>query len=352
MTILEEISQKLEYISASAREEFENVNDRASLELQKSKFLGPNGSLTLITREMRNLSKEDRPVLGQKINESKNIVQQSILLAMQRVEAKEIAQQLGEPADSTLSAERNSFGMRHPLSIVRRRIEEIFKSMGYSLVDTSEVETEWFCFDALNMPKTHPARDAMDTFFLPDSLEMENVSKKEQERYLLRTHTTTSQIRTLLKEPLPLKVIAPGRVFRRDTVDATHSANFHQCDVVHVDKNISIIDLKDSIDFFLKALFGERVETRYRPSFFPFTMPSFEVDLRSPDLGKLSNTWIEILGCGLIHPNVLRAANIDPNEWSGHAWGIGIERVAMLLYGIDDIRNFYRNDIRFLKQFN
>jgi phenylalanyl-tRNA synthetase alpha chain len=162
---------------------------------------------------------------------------------------------------------------------------------------------------------------------------------------------TTVQIRALLTEKLPLRIIAPGRVFRRDTVDATHSANFHQCDVIHVDRKVSVADLKATIEFFFRALFGDAVEMRYRPSFFPFTEPSFEVDMRVPNLGKLSDTWVEMLGCGIIHPNVFRNVAIDPVEWSGQAWGIGIERIAMMLLAVDDVRHFYRNDLRFLRQF-
>jgi phenylalanyl-tRNA synthetase alpha chain len=223
--------------------------------------------------------------------------------------------------------------------------------MGFSVAEATEVETEWACFDALNIPPTHAARDSMDTFFLPDTAAVEGMERRGNERFLLRTHMTTVQIRELSKGKLPLRIIAPGRVFRRDTVDATHSANFHQCDVVHVDRKVSLADLKGTIEFFFRELFGPGVEMRYRPSFFPFTEPSFEVDMRSPKLGKLSNVWIEQFGCGLIHSNVFRAVGIDPGEWSGQAWGIGLERIAMQLYGIDDVRHFYRNDVRFLRQF-
>jgi phenylalanyl-tRNA synthetase alpha chain len=300
---------------------------------------------------MGSLSRELRPEFGKKLNGTRARLESLLGESLQRIESAERESKLGKSVDPTLPVSRGS-GLRHPLSLVRDRMVEIFHGMGFSVASGSEVETEWACFDALNVAETHPARDSMDTFFLPDEVAVADVEKRSGERYLLRAHMTTVQIRSLLAEKLPLRVIAPGRVFRRDSVDATHRANFHQCDVVHVDRHVSVADLKDTIDFFFKKLFGEAVEMRYRPSFFPFTEPSFEVDMRTPNFGKLSNVWIEILGCGMIHPSVFHAVNLDPDIWSGQAWGIGIERVAMLLFGVDDVRHFYRNDLRFLRQFN
>lgn len=228
----------------------------------------------------------------------------------------------------------------------------IFRKIGFTVAEATEVETEWFCFDALNTPEDHPARDEQDTLFLSPDTKWSNVGRKKEEAYLLRTHTSSVQIRSLLREKPPLRIIAPGRCFRRDTVDATHSANFHQTEGLYVDHNVTLKDLKGVLDFFLRELFGNQVETRLRPSFFPFTEPSFEVDLRAPNIGKLSDQWIEIMGCGMVDPKVLGLVELDSEEWTGFAFGIGIERVAMILHGIDDIRHFYNNDFRFLSQFS
>ena len=219
------------------------------------------------------------------------------------------------------------------------------------MAEATEVETEWYCFDALNTPEDHPARDTQDTLYF---------ARLEMGKRFPAVQKNTSCVRTPLRfrsEPCsrkapPLRVIAPGRCFRRDTVDATHSANFHQTEGLYVDRAVTVRDLKGVLDYFLRELFGDKLETRLRPSFFPFTEPSFEVDLKGPNLGKLSNRWIEIMGCGMVDPEVLKLVELDPDRWSGFAFGLGIERVAMLLHGIDDIRHFYQNDHRFLSQFS
>lgn len=341
---------------AAIRETFfqlmEDCSSVSDLERLKSTFFGPDGKFTCLTKSLRELPQEERPAAGKAINMAKKEVENLLESCRLKIEDRERLESLGVPLDPTLTESEEALGQKHPLAIVRDRVIEIFRLMGFTLAEGPELETEWFCFSALNIPETHPARDTMDTFFLPVDRSCINVSRHSNERYILRSHTTTVQIRSLLKEGPPLKVIAPGRVFRRDTIDATHSANFHQCDVVQVDRHVSLADLKASIDFFLREFFGSRAEVRYRPSFFPFTEPSFEVDVRVPNLGKLSDQWIEIFGCGMIDPAVFRAVGIDENEWSGQAWGIGLERIAMLAYGIDDVRHFYRNDLRFLKQFN
>jgi phenylalanyl-tRNA synthetase alpha chain len=272
----------------------------------------------------------------------------------EKLEALEVGllrQKMGESIDVTLNARARMGGGIHPLTKLCYRLEEIFHRIGFITVDGPEIETEWFCFDALNTPDSHPAREVMDTFFLPEGVSVRTTTKHNRERYLLRSHTSTVQIRTMLKETPPIRVIVPGRVFRRDVTDATHSANFHQCEVLCVDENVTVCDLKSILDYFLKALFGPETETRLRLSFFPFTEPSFEVDFRSSHLGKLSHQWIEILGCGMVDPNVLEAVGIDPEKYSGFAVGFGLERLAMLTYGIDDVRLFYQNDLRFLGQF-
>ena len=269
-----------------------------------------------------------------------------------KIEEKSDLLSRGDPIDPTLPSPSDFTGGTHLLTNTRRKIVSIFQKIGFTIAEATEVETEWFCFDALNTPEDHPARDAQDTLFFSQESAWSNVKRKGKEAFILRTHTSSVQIRSLVKEKPPLRIIAPGRCFRRDTVDATHSANFHQTEGLFVDKKVSLKDLKGVLDFFLKELFGEKVKTRLRPSFFPFTEPSFEVDLKAPNIGKLSDQWIEIMGCGMVDPNVLSLADLPPEEWSGFAFGMGIERIAMLLHGIDDIRHFYNNDIRFLSQFN
>ena len=330
------------------------VSDEPSMEALRAEFYGPRGMVTELCKSIGRMAKEHRPAIGQLINGVREQLIRLVEPVEERLRRSAIAAKLGKRPDPTLSSPCSRAGFRHPLSIVRDRAVEIFRSMGFSIAEATEIETEWHCFDALNMPASHAARDCMDTFYLPDGTDVANVEKHKDGdgKYLLRTHTTSVQIRELKKGNLPLRIIAPGRVFRRDTVDATHSANFHQIDIIHVDRDVSIADLRHTVDFFFRCLLGSGVETRYRPSYFPFTEPSFEVDVRSKNLGKLSNTWIEILGCGMIDPNVFEAVAIDPAAWSGQAWGVGLERIAMLLYGIDDVRHFYRNDCRFLQQFN
>ncbi|MDR1456992.1 MAG: phenylalanine--tRNA ligase subunit alpha [Puniceicoccales bacterium] len=330
----------------------DSIDSMAKLEMAKADIFGPNGSLTLLFRRISDLPKKERPEWGMRLNGARDELSARIQAVGTRLGEMDLESRLGEGADPTLSLSHEKLGYRHPLTLVRDHVISIFKKMGFSIAEATELETEWACFDALQMPATHPARDTMDTFFLPDDFMCGNVQKHGDEHFILRTHCTSVQIRELLKGQLPLKIIAPGRVFRRDTVDATHSANFHQCDVIHVDKRLSVADLKATIEFFLCELFGADVQMRYRPSFFPFTEPSFEVDICAPNIGKLSGTWIEIFGCGMIHPGVFEAVGVDADTWSGQAWGIGIERIAMLAYGIDDIRHFYRNDFRFLRQFN
>lgn len=290
--------------------------------------------------------------MGKLLNEYKSAVEAEYAATLTRLEQAELAARLGPAVDPSLPTQVALRGSLHPLTRARRRIEEIFAKVGFTVAEGPEVETEWFCFDALNTPDDHPARDAQDTLLIPRGVSYGNISARGQERYLLRSHTSSVQIRTMLAEEPPLRIIAPGRVFRRDTVDATHSANFHQVEGLYVDRKVSITDLKALLDYFIKEVLGDsKVETRLRPSFFPFTEPSFEMDIRSENLGRLSGKWIEIMGCGMVDPKVFEAAGYDPNEWQGFAFGMGIERVTMIAHGIDDIRHFYQNDLRFLRQF-
>ena len=345
-------NQDLQNIIADAEASIENVSDKPQWEQLKATFLGPNGSLTQFAKGIASVPKEDRPAFGKSLNQAKVQVESLFQKSLIAIEELEDLKSLGSRIDPTLPSSPSFTGGLHPLTKTRRKIISIFRKIGFTVAEASEVETEWFCFDALNTPDDHPARDEQDTLFLNPDFKWANVQQKKDESYLLRTHTSSVQIRTMLREEPPIRVIAPGRCFRRDTVDATHSANFHQTEGLFIDRRVTIRDLKGVLDYFLRELFGDKVETRLRPSFFPFTEPSFEVDLKVPDLGKLSNKWIEIMGCGMVDPNVLGLVEIDPDEWTGFAFGLGIERVSMLLHGIDDIRHFYQNDQRFLAQFS
>jgi phenylalanyl-tRNA synthetase alpha chain len=243
-------------------------------------------------------------------------------------------------------------GTYHPLTLVREELCRILRKVGFTVADGPEVETEFYCFDALNTPPDHPARNAQDTFYFPPGARFENVSKhRSDERYLLRTHTSSVQVRTMLKGQPPIRIVSPGRVYRRDTTDASHSANFHQIECLYVDRNVTVRDLKALLDYLFEALLGPGTKTRFRPHYFGYTEPSFEVDLSARHLPKVNKDWIEIGGCGIVDPEVFKAVGYDPQIWTGYAFGMGIERLAMTLYGIDDIRVFYQNDLRLLRQF-
>ena len=345
------MEKDLQAIVAQAEARQAAISNRSDWDQVKASILGPNGSLTQASKKIGTLPKEEKPAFGQALNQAKKQIESLFATSLAKIEEQSDLRALGEPYDPTLPAIPNRSGSLHPLSATRRKVVSTFRKLGFTVTEATEAETEWFCFDALNTPEDHPARDEQDTlFFKPDS-KWANVSKKNKEAHLLRTHTSSVQIRTMLREKPPLRVIAPGRCFRRDTVDATHSANFHQIEGLCIDRKITLLDLKGTLDYFLKETFGNKVQTRLRPSFFPFTEPSFEVDLKAPNLGKLSDKWIEIMGCGLVDPEVLKLVNLDPAEFSGFAFGVGIERITMILHGIDDIRHFYQNDQRFLSQF-
>lgn len=342
----------LQAIVSQAEASQANISNRSDWDQEKALILGPNGSLTQASKLIGKLPREEKPAFGQALNQAKKQVEALFATSLSRIEEQADLIALGNPYDPTLPAVPNRSASLHPLSATRRKVVAIFRKLGFTVTEATEAETEWFCFDALNTPEDHPARDEQDTLFFSPESKWANVSKKAKEAHLLRTHTSSVQIRTMLREKPPLRVIAPGRCFRRDTVDATHSANFHQLEGLCVDQGVTLLDLKGVLDHFLKEMFGTKVQTRLRPSFFPFTEPSFEVDLKAPNLGKLSDKWIEIMGCGLVDPEVLKLVNLDPEEWSGFAFGVGIERITMILHGIDDIRHFYQNDQRFLSQFS
>lgn len=345
------MEEELNIIVESAKEKIGSVATRPDFESFKAEISGPNGSLTKIMKSMGSIPKEDRPTFGKLINQAKTQLQELYDGALRSIEEAEIAKRLGPPIDPSLPSPEFGPGSLHPLTQVREEISRIFKQIGFNVAEGTEAETEYYCFDALNTPSDHPARDLQDTFYFPDEANFGNVSKKEDERYLLRTHTSSVQIRTMLKNDPPIRIISPGRCFRRDTVDATHSANFHQVEGLYVDKNVTVRDLKAVLDYFFEQMLGKGTKTRLRPHFFPYTEPSFEVDFSSTHLAKLGSEWVEIAGCGMVEPAVFEAVGYDPDVYSGFAFGMGIERIAMIIYGIDDIRYFYQNDYRFLKQF-
>jgi len=345
------MQEQLTAIVAGVRDNAPNIQTRAEFEAFKATISGPNGTLTDVMKRMGQVPKEDKPAMGKYINQAKNSVTAAFDEVIARLEAAELAAKLGPAIDPTLPCPDLDRGTLHPISQVREEMVELFRRIGFSVAEATEVETEHYCFDALNIPSDHPARDMQDSYYLPDDLKVNNVAKHAEEKYLLRTHTSTVQIRSMLKQQPPIRIVAPGRCFRRDTPDATHSANFHQIEGLYVDKDVTLLDLKATLDHFVKTIFGPKAKTRLRPSFFPFTEPSFEMDFFSPDLGKLSNKWLEIMGCGMVDPEVFKAVGIDPEVYTGYAFGMGIERIAMILQGVDDIRYYYQNDVRFLKQF-
>ncbi len=345
------MQDQLQAILKESETALASIEGRPQLDQLKASVLGGNGSLTALMKGIGSLPQEDRPAFGQAVNQVKDRLEKLFRETVDRLDSAKDIQALGNPVDVTLPPPGDYAGSLHPLTLVKRRIVSIFRQIGFTVAEASEVESEWYCFDALNTPEDHPARDEQDTLFFPEDARFLNVARQNEEAYMLRTHTSSVQIRTMLSEKPPLRVIAPGRCFRRDTVDATHSANFHQTEGLCVDRKVTIKDLKAVLDHLLRKLFGKEVNTRLRPSFFPFTEPSFEVDIISPNLGRLSDKWIEIMGCGMVDPKVFVNVDLDPSEWTGYAFGLGIERVAMVLHGIDDIRHFYQNDLRFLAQF-
>ena len=317
----------------------------AQVEELRIKYLGKKGELTAVLRGMGKLSAEERPKIGQLANEIRAEIEARIDQLNETMKERELAAKLAaEKLDVTVPGEKIRAGRFHPLALVQRQLEDIFLGMGYSIVDGPEVEFDYYNFQALNIPPDHPARDTQDTFYITDNI-------------LLRSQTSPVQARVMEKTQPPIKIISPGRVYRSDAVDATHSPLFHQLEGLVIDRGITMGDLKGTLEMFAKRMFGEKTEIRFRPHHFPFTEPSAEVDVSCFLCGGSGcrfckgEGWIEILGAGMVHPNVLRNCGIDPEEYSGFAFGLGIERIALLKYHIDDMRLLYENDVRFLNQF-
>lgn len=308
-------------------------------------YLGKKGTLTLIMKEMKDLSPEERPAFGQKVNDVRQKAENAIASMKEKLEAAATAEKLSaEKIDVTLPAREQKTGHPHPCQLALDEMERIFVGMGYEVVEGPEVEWQEYNFTKLNIPEGHPARDVQDTFYINNQI-------------LLRSQTSPVQARVMEKGKLPIRMIAPGRVFRSDSIDATHSPSFNQIEGLVVDKHITMTDLKGTLSQFARELFGENTKTRFRPHHFPFTEPSAEVDVSCYKCGGTGcrfckgEGWIEILGCGMVHPNVLKMCGIDPEEYTGFAFGVGLERIALLKYEIDDMRLLYENDLRFLGQF-
>ncbi len=336
---------KLEEIKESSKQVLKDIRDKASLEAVRVEYLGKKGKLTDVLRGMGQLSAEERPIIGQLANDVRSFIEEEIAKISAELEKAEIERKLAEETiDVTMPGKTNKIGGKHPITIVLDEIKDIFIGMGFQITEGPEIETDYYNFEALNIPKDHPARDTQDTFYIDDNT-------------LLRTQTSPCQIRTMENMKPPIRIIAPGRVFRSDSPDATHSPLFHQVEGLVVDKGVTMADLKGTLEIFCKKMYGEDIQVRFRPHHFPFTEPSAEMDISCPSChGKgcrvcKGEGWIEILGAGMVHPKVLKICGIDPEVYSGFAFGLGLERIVMRRFDVDDIRLFYENDLRFLKQF-
>lgn len=337
--------EDLNKLTSEALEKIGQCSDLNALNDIRVEFLGKKGFVTLQMKEMKDLSPEERPAFGQKVNDLRQKIENALEKVKEDLNKAALQSKLeSESIDVTLPGKKHSFGSPHPCQLALDEVERIFTGMGYEVVEGPEVEYQEYNFTKLNIPEGHPARDEQDTFYITDEI-------------LLRSQTSPVQARVMEKGKLPIRMIAPGRVFRSDSIDATHSPSFHQIEGLVVDRHITMTDLKGTLTQFSKELFGEDTRTRFRPHHFPFTEPSAEVDVSCYKCkGKgcrfcKGEGWIEILGCGMVHPHVLEMCGIDPNEYTGFAFGVGLERIALLKYEIDDMRLLYENDLRFLKQF-
>lgn len=339
------MKEKLELIKNNAVIDLEKVTNSSDVENLRVKYLGKKGELTTILRGMGALSAEERPLIGKLANEVRESIESLIEKASSEIKNKEKQLKLqSEIIDISMPGKKDFIGKRHPLDLTLESMKEIFISMGFSIEEGPEVELDYYNFEALNIPKNHPARSEQDTFYINDNI-------------VLRTQTSPVQIRVMEKQKPPIKMISPGKVYRSDAVDATHSPIFYQMEGLVVDKGITFADLKGTLEVFAKKMFGDKIKTKFRPHHFPFTEPSAEMDATcfvcNGDGCRVckGSGWIELLGCGMVHPEVLRKCGIDPEVYSGFAFGFGVDRMVMIKYGIDDIRLLYESDMRFLNQF-
>lgn len=339
------MKEKIEEIKKSAKEKIAAITSLQDLQDLKVKYLGKKGELTSILKGLGGLSAEERPKIGSMVNQVRDELEKSIEVAEKAMKAKALEQRLEkEKIDVTMPSKAIKVGSVHPITQVIEEVKEIFLGMGYSVADGPEVERTYYVFDQLNTPIDHPARDLQDTFYVTEDI-------------ILRTQTSSVQIRAMENQKPPIKMICPGAVYRSDTVDATHSPLFHQIEGLVVDKNITMTDLKGTLEMFAKNCLGPNTKIRFRPHHFPYTEPSAEADVSCFVCGGKgcrvckNEGWIELLGCGMVHPKVLENCGIDPNVYSGFAFGFGVERIAMAKFGIDDMRLLFENDVRFLKQF-
>jgi len=339
------MKEQLNHIKTEVEEAISIITSLNDLESIRIEYLGKKGKLTSVLRGMRDLPPDERPIIGQMANDIREYVEEKLEHAKKDILKKEQEKKLREEViDISMPGKRRVRGKKHPLTQVLEEIEEIFIGMGFEIAEGPEVELDYYNFEALNIPKNHPARDTQDTFYIHENI-------------LLRTQTSPVQIRVMEKTKPPIRIIAPGRVYRSDAVDATHSPIFHQVEGLVVDKHVTMGDLKGTLEVFVKRLYGDDVKVRFRPHHFPFTEPSAEVDISCFACGGKGCSmckgegWIEILGAGMVHPKVLSICGIDPEEYSGFAFGLGLERIVMGRFGIDDLRLFYENDVRFLRQF-
>lgn len=339
------MKDRLSKIRQNALNQIEEAGALEKLNDIRVAFLGKKGELTSIMKSMKELAPEERPTFGQMVNETRSEIEKKMEEMKTELARKAREAQLkAEVIDVTLPAKKSNVGHRHPNTIALEEVERIFVGMGYEVVEGPEVEKDYYNFEALNIPANHPAKDEQDTFYI-------------NKEFVLRTQTSGTQVHTMETQELPIRMIAPGRVYRSDEVDATHSPCFHQIEGLVIDKHITFADLKGTLAEFARELFGEETKVKFRPHHFPFTEPSAEMDVSCFKCGGKGcrfckgEGWIEILGCGMVHPRVLRMSGIDPEEYSGFAFGIGLERITLLKYEIDDMRLLYENDTRFLKQF-
>ena len=339
------MKEEISKIKENSINEIKETNDLKQLSDLKVKYLGKKGELTLVLRQMGTLSPEERPVMGELVNKVRDELNNLIEEKEKELQRQELLKRLEtENIDVTEPSKKINLGSLHPITQIINEVEEIFLGMGYQIADGPEVEKAIYNFDKLNTPPDHPARDLQDTFYISDDI-------------VLRSQTSPVQARVMEQQKPPIKIICPGAVYRSDSVDATHSPVFHQIEGLVVDKNISMADLKGTLEMFAKKCLGENTKIRFRPHHFPFTEPSAEADVSCFVCGGKGcrvckgEGWIELLGCGMVHPNVLTNCGIDPEEYSGFAFGFGVERIAMAKFGIEDMRLLFENDVRFLKQF-